>query len=39
LRECLASGELDHDSCEAAVSTEGANHDIIKKIHHSGGWT
>ena len=27
----LANGELDHDSCEATVSTEGANHDIICK--------
>jgi len=26
----LTNGELDHDSCEATVSTEGADHDIIK---------
>ena len=27
----MANGEVDHDSCEATVSTEGANHDIICK--------
>ena len=25
----LANGEFDHDSCEATVSTKGANHDIM----------
>ena len=24
-----ANGEFDHDSCEATLSTEGANHDIM----------
>jgi len=23
------NGEVDHDSCEATLSTEGANHDIM----------
>ena len=27
----MANGELNHDSCEVTVSTEGANHDIICK--------
>ena len=27
----LANGELDHDSCEATVSTEAANHDVERE--------
>ena len=31
--------ELDHDSCEATVSTKGANHDIMKKVNiEKTGW-
>lgn len=31
--------ELDHDSCEAMVSTKGANHDIMKKVNiEKTGW-
>ena len=30
---CLANGEVDYDSCEATLSTEGANHDIMKQNH------
>lgn len=31
--------ELDHDSCEATVSTKGANHDIMKKVDtEKTGW-
>ena len=31
--------ELDHDSCEATVSTKGANHDIMKKVNiEKMGW-
>ena len=29
----LTNGEWDHDSCEATVSTVGANHDIMKQNH------